>query len=79
MFFLNCFPFQDIAYSKMMETLAELVSEVKGLRLEVQSFMRQQLPVSPPLPLSLPLKDFKELEAAERILQNEDARRAMVS
>ncbi|KAK7158555.1 hypothetical protein R3I94_005012 [Phoxinus phoxinus] len=69
---------KDIANSKMAETLAELVSEVKSLRLEVQGFLRRQLPISSPLPLSLPLKDLTELEAAEQILQSEDARHAMV-
>lgn len=63
----------------MAKTLAELVSEVKALRLEVQGFLRRQLPISSPLPLSLPLKDLTELEAAEQILQSEDARHAMVS
>lgn len=51
----------------------------EALRLEVQGFLRQQLPISSPLPLSLPLKDLTELEAAEQILQSEDARHAMVS
>nr|XP_055063055.1 uncharacterized protein LOC129446126 isoform X3 [Misgurnus anguillicaudatus] len=69
---------KDIAYSKLAETLAELVSEVKELRQEVQGFMRRQLPMSPPLPLSLPLNDLNELEKAEEILQTEDARRIMV-
>ncbi|KAA0721393.1 hypothetical protein E1301_Tti020714 [Triplophysa tibetana] len=67
----------DIAYSKLTETLAELVSEVKELRLEVQGFMRRQLPITPALPLSLPLKSMTEFEEAERILQSEDARRVM--
>ncbi|XP_056625280.1 uncharacterized protein LOC130437736 [Triplophysa dalaica] len=69
---------KDIAYSKLTETLAELVSEVKDLRLEVQGFMRRQLPITPALPLSLPLKSMPEFEEAERILQSEDARRVMV-
>ncbi|KAA0721299.1 hypothetical protein E1301_Tti018164 [Triplophysa tibetana] len=68
----------DIAYSKLTETLAELVSEVKELRLEVQGFMRRQLPITPALPLSLPLKSMTEFEEAERILQSEDARRVMM-
>ncbi|KAA0713586.1 hypothetical protein E1301_Tti019623 [Triplophysa tibetana] len=67
----------DIAYSKLTETLAELVSEVKELRLEVQGFMRRQLPITPALPLSLPLKSMTEFEEAERILQSEDARHAL--
>ncbi|KAL0146708.1 hypothetical protein M9458_058048, partial [Cirrhinus mrigala] len=66
-----------IAYSKVSETLAVLVSEVRELRLEVQGFMRQQLSVSTPLPLSLLLKDLTELEEAERILQSKDARQVM--
>ncbi|XP_073690538.1 uncharacterized protein [Garra rufa] len=69
---------KEIAYSKVYETLAALVSEVRELRLEVQGFMRRELSLSPPLPLSLPLKDLTEFEEAERILQSKDARQIMV-
>lgn len=48
------------------------------VKLGWESRIRQQLPIAPPLPLLLHLKDLSKLEEAEQILQSEDARRVMV-